>query len=252
MSDADRTPVIIDAVRTPVGRAGGALSSIRADDLLAHAIRALVERDRGAARPRRGRDRRMHEPGGRGQPQRGPDGRAACRPSGRGRRPDREPVVRVRGAGRRHGRARDPGRRGRRVHRRRGREHVARALGHAQDRPGLLARPARASRTPPSGGRFANPAMPERWTIPLAETAEVVAEEHGVGREDQDAFAVESQRRASEAIEGRAVRRRDRADRGPAEEGRPRAGDARRAPPPRHDRGATRPAAGGLSPPTAP
>ena len=46
MSAADRTPVIIDAVRTPVGRAGGALSSIRADDLLAHAIRALVDTNR--------------------------------------------------------------------------------------------------------------------------------------------------------------------------------------------------------------
>ena len=44
MSGSDRDPVIIDAVRTPVGRAGGALSSIRPDDLLAHAIRALVER----------------------------------------------------------------------------------------------------------------------------------------------------------------------------------------------------------------
>ena len=44
MGSTDRDPVIIDAVRTPVGRAGGALSSIRPDDLLAHAVRALVER----------------------------------------------------------------------------------------------------------------------------------------------------------------------------------------------------------------
>lgn len=36
---------IIDAVRTPVGKYAGALSSIRPDDLLAHVIKALLERN---------------------------------------------------------------------------------------------------------------------------------------------------------------------------------------------------------------
>ena len=36
---------ICDAVRTPIGRYGGALSSIRADDLAAIPIRALIERN---------------------------------------------------------------------------------------------------------------------------------------------------------------------------------------------------------------
>lgn len=36
---------VIDAVRTPIGKYGGALSSIRPDDLLAHVIRAIVERN---------------------------------------------------------------------------------------------------------------------------------------------------------------------------------------------------------------
>jgi len=36
---------IIDTVRTPVGKYGGALSSIRPDDLLAHVIRALLRRN---------------------------------------------------------------------------------------------------------------------------------------------------------------------------------------------------------------
>ena len=35
---------IVDAVRTPIGRHGGALASIRPDDLAAHTIRALLER----------------------------------------------------------------------------------------------------------------------------------------------------------------------------------------------------------------
>ncbi|NQW09905.1 MAG: 3-oxoadipyl-CoA thiolase [Alphaproteobacteria bacterium] len=36
---------VCDAVRTPIGRYGGALSQVRADDLAAHPIRALTERN---------------------------------------------------------------------------------------------------------------------------------------------------------------------------------------------------------------
>jgi 3-oxoadipyl-CoA thiolase len=42
-----KTAYIIDAVRTPVGKYGGALSSIRPDDLLAHVIKALLQRNPG-------------------------------------------------------------------------------------------------------------------------------------------------------------------------------------------------------------
>ena len=38
---------LCDAIRTPVGRYGGALSSVRPDDLAAWAIRALLERNPG-------------------------------------------------------------------------------------------------------------------------------------------------------------------------------------------------------------
>jgi 3-oxoadipyl-CoA thiolase len=37
---------IIDAIRTPIGRYGGALASVRPDDLLAYVIRALVDRNK--------------------------------------------------------------------------------------------------------------------------------------------------------------------------------------------------------------
>lgn len=37
---------VIDAVRTPMGRYGGALSSVRPDDLLAHVIKELLNRNR--------------------------------------------------------------------------------------------------------------------------------------------------------------------------------------------------------------
>ena len=39
------TCYIIDAVRTPIGKYGGSLSGIRPDDLLAHVIKALVQRN---------------------------------------------------------------------------------------------------------------------------------------------------------------------------------------------------------------
>jgi 3-oxoadipyl-CoA thiolase len=40
-----QTAYVIDAVRTPIGKYGGALSSIRPDDLLAVVIKALIERN---------------------------------------------------------------------------------------------------------------------------------------------------------------------------------------------------------------
>jgi 3-oxo-5,6-didehydrosuberyl-CoA/3-oxoadipyl-CoA thiolase len=52
------------------------------------------------------------------------------------------------------------------------------------------------------GWRFVNPRMAERYsTESMGSTAENVAERYGVSREDQDAFALESHRRAIEAIE---------------------------------------------------
>lgn len=40
-----KTAYIIDILRTPIGKYGGALASVRPDDLLAHAIKTLMERD---------------------------------------------------------------------------------------------------------------------------------------------------------------------------------------------------------------
>ena len=39
-----REVVIIDAIRSPIGRAGGALSSVRPDDLLAYVLKGLIKR----------------------------------------------------------------------------------------------------------------------------------------------------------------------------------------------------------------
>jgi 3-oxoadipyl-CoA thiolase len=62
------------------------------------------------------------------------------------------------------------------------------------------------NRTPPAmadttvGWRFTNPRLPADWTISLGETAEKVARQYGISRAAQDAFAVESQRRAVAAM----------------------------------------------------
>ena len=50
------------------------------------------------------------------------------------------------------------------------------------------------------GWRFTNPRLDRHWTISLGETAEVVAERYRISRAEQDAFAVESQRRAAQAL----------------------------------------------------
>ena len=42
---------ICDAIRTPIGRYAGALSSVRADDLAAIPIKALIDRNPGVRAP---------------------------------------------------------------------------------------------------------------------------------------------------------------------------------------------------------
>jgi 3-oxoadipyl-CoA thiolase len=52
------------------------------------------------------------------------------------------------------------------------------------------------------GWRFVNPRLEAAYpTVPLGETAEIVAERWAVSREEQDAFALLSQQRAAKAIE---------------------------------------------------
>jgi 3-oxoadipyl-CoA thiolase len=51
------------------------------------------------------------------------------------------------------------------------------------------------------GWRMVNPKMPERWTISLGETAEKVAEQYAISREEQDRFAYASQMKCKAATE---------------------------------------------------
>ncbi|HEV7180257.1 MAG TPA: acetyl-CoA C-acyltransferase [Candidatus Baltobacteraceae bacterium] len=50
------------------------------------------------------------------------------------------------------------------------------------------------------GWRMVNPKMPAQWTISLGMTAENVARDYGISREEQDRFAYESQMKAKAAV----------------------------------------------------
>ena len=104
------------------------------------------------------------------------------------------------------GRAPDQGRRGRPGARRRRRVDDPRAAGDAQARAGLPARRTSSCPTRRSAGGFVNPKHGGAYpTESMGETAENVAERYGVSREDQDAFALESHRRAVAAARRRAA-----------------------------------------------
>ena len=137
LNRALREAWIVSAVRTPVGRYGGALARVRPDDLAATAIKAAVERSGVAPARRRGRD-----PGRANQA--GEDNRNVARMAAllaglpdRGGRPDGQPAVRLWPAGDQLGGSRDHGRRRRRLRRRRRGVDDTRAVCHGQGRVGL-------------------------------------------------------------------------------------------------------------------
>ncbi|MFE0983724.1 thiolase family protein [Streptomyces rochei] len=49
------------------------------------------------------------------------------------------------------------------------------------------------------GWRMVNPRMDPQWTIPLGESAELIADKHGISRERQDEFALASHHKAARA-----------------------------------------------------
>ncbi len=195
-----RNAVIVDAVRTPIGRHGGALAPVRPDDLAARVIEALLRRAgvEGdvvddvlfGCTNQAGEDNRNVA-------------RMALLRAGLPVTVPGQTVNRLCGSGMQavlsaaHAIAAGEGD----VFIAGGVESMSRA-------PWVTLKPEHAyPRGVPEvadtvlGWRFANPALPEVWTIGLGETAEVVAEEFGVTREAQDAFALESQRRAAAAME---------------------------------------------------
>jgi 3-oxoadipyl-CoA thiolase len=190
---------ITAAVRTPIGRAGGSLADLRPDDLAAAAIAGLV---RSASLPL---DRIEDVILGCAN-QAGEDNRNVARMAallaGLPVEIPGQTVNRLCGSGLQavvsaaHA-----------IHSGEGDLFVAGGVESMTRAPYVMLKPGKAwERTPPAvadstvGWRFVNPRMKADWTISLGETAERVAGMYDIGREAQDAFAVESQRRAQAAI----------------------------------------------------
>jgi len=195
MNDA----VITAAVRTPIGRAGGALAEIRPDDLAAEALRALTER---AGIPAGRIDDVIFGCAN----QAGEDNRNVARMAallaGLPVEIPGQTVNRLCGSGLQAVVAAFHA-----IRAGEGEVFLAGGVESMTRAPYVMLKSGTAwNRTPPAladstvGWRFVNQRMPADWTIPLGETAERVARQYGVSREEQDAFAAESQRRAQDAL----------------------------------------------------
>ncbi|MFI9615824.1 thiolase family protein [Streptomyces sp. NPDC052023] len=199
MIEQPRDVYIVDAVRTPFGRYGGALSGVRPDDLAAGVLRALVQRSPGLD-PARIDDVLFGNANGAGEDNRDV-ARMAVLLAGLPVNVPGATVNRLCGSGM---------------------EAViqaarAIALGDASvavaggvesmsRAPWVLPKPDRAFpakdqqlHSTTLGWRMVNPRMPQEWTIPLGESAELVGAKYGVTRQEQDAFALSSHRNAAAA-----------------------------------------------------
>ncbi len=193
---------VLDAVRTPFGRYGGALSRVRPDDLAAHVVRGLLDR-LPALDPARVDDVLFGDANQAGEDNRNVARMAwllnglptsvpgatinrlcassldAAMQASRMIESGDASIVLVGGV-----------------------ESMSRA-------PWILLKPERAFprgteqlHSSTLGWRMVNPRMPEQWTISLGASAEKLAGIYGISREAQDEFALCSHRRAVAAWDG--------------------------------------------------
>ena len=197
--DPARTPVVVDGLRTPFGRYGGALKDVRPDDMAAHVISALV--DRTGIDPSLIDDVILGAANQAGEDNRNV-GRMAALLAGLPIEVAGQTVNRLCGSGLQavvsaaHAVAYGDGS----VFIAGGVESMTRA-------PFVMAKPSaafpRGEQTAfdtTLGWRFTNPRLADAYyPYSMGETAENVVERCGVTREEQDAFALSSQRRWSDA-----------------------------------------------------
>ena len=194
-----RDAFIVSAVRTPVGRAGGALATVRADDLAALVVRAAV--DRAAVDPADIDDVILGCANQAGEDNRNV-ARMAALLAGFPVEVPGQTVNRLCGSGLQavitathairagEGDVLVAG----------GVESMTRAPFVTLKSPTPWGREVPQMADSTVGWRFVNPRMDPEWMISLGATAEKIAATYGITREEQDRFAVESQRRAVCAV----------------------------------------------------
>jgi acetyl-CoA acetyltransferase family protein len=193
---------ILDAVRTPIGRHGGALAGVRPDDLAAGVISGLVQRS-PSLDPAAIGDVVFGDNNGAGEDNRNV-ARMALLLAGVPPSVPGTTVNRLCGSGLEAviiaSRAIAVG------------DHsvcIAGGVESMSRAPWVLLKPERGfPRTNETmwsttlGWRMVNPRMPANWTISLGEGAELLASKYSISREEQDAFAVRSHRQAAAAWDG--------------------------------------------------
>jgi 3-oxoadipyl-CoA thiolase len=194
-----RDVVILDGVRSPIGRYGGALRDVRPDDLAARMIEAVVQRN--TLDPAVIEDVIMGCTNQAGEDNRNV-ARMAVLLAGL---PDGVPgqtVNRLCGSGMQavHTAARAIACGDGDVYLAGGVESMTRAP-FVMGKPGqAYPRGTQVLQDTTIGWRFPNPRLEERFPLySMGETAENVAERYGISREEQDEFAAESQHRAAAA-----------------------------------------------------
>jgi acetyl-CoA C-acetyltransferase/3-oxo-5,6-didehydrosuberyl-CoA/3-oxoadipyl-CoA thiolase len=198
-SVARQDAVITAAVRTPIGKVGGALAEMRPDDLAAVAIKALVER--GTLPTDRIDDVIFGCSNQAGEDNRNV-ARMAALLAGLPVEVPGQTVNRLCGSGLQAVASASQA-----IRAGEGDIFIAGGVESMTRAPYIQLKSGSAwNRTPPAmadstvGWRFTNPAMPREWTISLGETAEKVAKQYGITRREQDEFAAMSQERAQAAL----------------------------------------------------
>jgi 3-oxoadipyl-CoA thiolase len=193
--------LILDAVRTPIGRAGGALADVRPDDLAAIPLRALVHR--GSLPPGRVDDVILGCANQAGEDSRNV-ARMALLLAGLPVEVPGQTVNRLCGSG-----LQAVASAAHAIHAGEGALMLAGGVESMTRAPYIMLKPSKPyDRSPPTvadstvGWRFTNRQLPPDWTISLGMTAERVAAAKGITRREQEEFAVESQRRAQAALAG--------------------------------------------------
>ncbi|MDT0608736.1 thiolase family protein [Streptomyces lancefieldiae] len=190
---------VVDAVRTPFGKYNGSLAGVRPDDLAAHAVRELLARTPGLD-PSRIEDVYFGNANGAGEENRNV-ARMAALLAGLPTSVPGVTVNRLCASGLeavvQAARAIAVGDAS--IVLAGGVESMTRApyVLPKSDRPFPAGHAELYSTT--LGWRMVNPRMDPQWTIPLGESAELIADKHEIGREQQDEFALASHHKAAQA-----------------------------------------------------